>query len=75
MNPFRLVAGGFNEVGFSGLNWTSFLLDANSLVAGLFPSHVIVLHSVQEILTAFGVVNVLDPDINSLGDDSSPATQ
>lgn len=53
------------------LCWLSLQLHENALLFGLLTQFLILLHTCQEILSALGVINMFNADIDSLGDDFS----
>ena len=63
--------GNFDDVGLSGLSGDSLGEDLDTLLLGLSLLGIIIAHSSLEGLTALTSADMLDSDVNSLGDDSA----
>jgi len=63
--------GDFDDVGLTGLEVDSLGVDLHALLLGLSLLGVILAHSPLEGLTALRSADMLNSDVNSLGDDSA----
>ena len=67
LQQFRLLPTGSHEVCFSGGSRLALQLNPSTFLFGFLLFLIVFLHTLQEAILAFRVLNVLDRHINSLG--------
>ena len=72
LDELRLVLGRLDKMSLSGLHRTTFEFDFLSISTSLLSPLIVILDTINEILSAFAVVDVLNANVDLLGDNPCP---